>query len=91
MLTIFPASAAQVIRCPFFKLYEEKSGVKGYFPGIQSLPQLEQKRGVKTSYADEIVSRFTVVELNTFDQKTQFTRVSLMETRLGEINVADDI
>jgi hypothetical protein len=32
---------------PFFKLYEEKSGIKGDFKGLKSVSALDQQKGVK--------------------------------------------
>jgi hypothetical protein len=74
----------------FFKLYEEKSGVKGNFSSIQSVAQLDRDRSVERN-DDESELDFAVVELNSADRKTEFMPVSLMKSLLRENDVADKL
>lgn len=76
---------------PFFKLYEEKSGIKDNFPGVKSVAQLDRKRRVKRTYDDQQVLRFPVVELNTIVRKIPFIPVSMLEAALKELHIAEEI
>ena len=76
---------------PFFKLYEEKSGISGEFAGIKSVAQLDQKRGIKRNRDDEKLIAFPTVELNAADLPSTFIPVSQMEDALKVFNVASEI
>ncbi|KAE9369833.1 hypothetical protein N431DRAFT_560557 [Stipitochalara longipes BDJ] len=75
---------------PFFKLYEEKSGINGSFLGLQSVAQLDRKEGLTTNPDEEADLDFPLVELNSIDKKTEFIPVSVMESMLREMKIADD-
>jgi hypothetical protein len=70
---------------PFFKLYEEKSGVKGDFQGLKSVGALDQQKGVKRA-RDEFL-RFPIVELNTVDKQRRFLPVSEIEATVKKLNI----
>ncbi len=66
---------------PFFKLYEEKSGIEGHFGGIKSIGGLEkEKRGVKRGRDEDI--DFPVVELNTVKKRTPSVPIGEMARKL---------
>ena len=73
---------------PFFKLYEELSGIKGNFTNVKSVAKLEKKKGKKRKYSADEVIEFPIVELNTVDQRRPFLPVSEMVALLSTLNVA---
>jgi hypothetical protein len=70
---------------PFFKLYEEKSGIKGDFKGLKSVGALDQQKGVKIT-RDELMT-FRIVELNKVDIKRPFVPVSELEAAVKKLNI----
>jgi hypothetical protein len=70
---------------PFFKLSEEKSGVKGDFRGPKSVGAPDQQKGVKRA-RDEFLC-FPIVELNTVDKQRPFLPVSEIGAKVKKLNI----
>jgi hypothetical protein len=58
---------------------------------LESVAELDGKRGVKKTDDDKAVFNFSIVELNVINRKTLFMPVSLMEKIWRELKVAHDI
>ncbi|CZT42531.1 related to ubiquitin/ribosomal protein S27a fusion protein [Rhynchosporium secalis] len=76
---------------PFYKMYEELSGIQGTFGGVKSVASIDKKRGKKANAEDAESMKFREVELNTVDEKKPFLPVSEMERALATFNFAQDI
>lgn len=76
---------------PFFKLYEELSGIKGNFTNVTSVAKLDKKKGKKRKYPDDEFIEFPIVEPNAVDQRRPFLPVSEMLALLSTLNVAQDL
>ncbi|KAL2072051.1 hypothetical protein VTL71DRAFT_11394 [Oculimacula yallundae] len=76
---------------PFFKLYEEPSGISGSFDGVKSVAQIDKMLGKENNAEDDDTMRFREVDLNTVDDKQPFLPVSEMEGVLAALNIARDI
>jgi len=74
---------------PFFKLYEEKSGIKGDFEGVKSLGDLDRENGVESTHDGDEIMHFPVVELNRVDKKSSFLPVSELEAALKKITLGE--
>lgn len=74
---------------PFFKMYEEKSSIKGTFPGIKSVAELDKAKGKKRSQHDDPTLAFPIVILDT-SEKRPFFAVSEMAQMLKQINVKSE-
>ncbi|KAF8860739.1 hypothetical protein BDZ45DRAFT_588036 [Acephala macrosclerotiorum] len=74
---------------PFFKMYEEKSGIKGTFPGIKSVAELDEAKGKGRSQHDNPSLAFPIVILDT-SEKRPFFAVSEMIRMLKQINVMSE-
>ncbi|KAF8852869.1 ubiquitin-domain-containing protein [Acephala macrosclerotiorum] len=68
---------------PFFKLYEEKSGISGDFNGIKSVGQMRKGKGK----GDEAGLPFRTVEIKRSGQGSAFTTVSELEAAVGNVNI----
>jgi hypothetical protein len=73
-----------------FKLYEEKSGIKGSFEGVMSIGELGRRKRVKPSHEGGEIAHFRVVELNTFDEQRPFLPVSEVEAAVKKRNIVAD-
>jgi hypothetical protein len=72
---------------PFFKLYEEKSGIKGDFQGIKSVSELDRQKGVKRNGISDNIMCFPIVELNAVNKKSPFLPVSELEAVVKKRNI----
>lgn len=73
---------------PFFKMYEEMSGIHGDFGGVLSCAELDKNKGKKRSRDDSEELDFdTVVIRQHGGKKSCFTPVSKMVRDLQDINV----
>ncbi|KUJ10777.1 ubiquitin-domain-containing protein [Mollisia scopiformis] len=69
---------------PFFKLYEDKSGIKGNFEGVKSVGQLRKDAGTHNPDEDFYYG-FPIVSLNAPTSKKPFVILSDLEARLRDI------
>ncbi len=79
---------------PFFKLYEEPSGIKGNFKGIKSVGQLDKKRGIKRPHDEEENLRFAsvpIIQLSNVDKRAPFRPVAELEAELKKLNIASEV
>ncbi|TVY84932.1 hypothetical protein LSUE1_G002974 [Lachnellula suecica] len=76
---------------PFFKLYEEPSGIKGKFKAIKSVGEIERGRGCKRARDEVDDLQFRVVKLNKVDRKFPFLPVREMEESLMMVKVNEVI
>jgi hypothetical protein len=74
---------------PFFKLYEEKSGITGDFEGVKSVSELDREKGVKITHEGDEIMHFPVVELNRVDKKSPFLPVSDLEAAVKKITLVE--
>lgn len=74
---------------PFFKLYEEKSGIKGDFEVVKSVGDLDQDKGVKSNHEGDEIMQFPVVELNRVVKKSPFLPVSDLEAAVKKITLVE--
>lgn len=68
---------------PFFKLYEEYSGISGDFNGIKSVGQMRKAKGK----GDEADLPFRIVEIKRSGQGSPFMTVSELEAAIRNFNV----
>lgn len=71
---------------PFFKLYEEKSGIKGEFRGLKSVGTIDEEKGIKKHIGDSAI-KFPVIELNKVDRKNTFKPVAELEAELKRLRI----
>lgn len=73
---------------PFFKMYEEKSGIKGNFKNIKSVAELDKKKGKKCSPDDDESLNFPIVAID--PSKIPLTPVAEMIQELQKMNVVSE-
>lgn len=76
---------------PFFKLEEEKSGIKGVFGDIKSVAELYMKKGKKRCRSDSMATSFPVVILDKSTKKRPFVPVAELIQMLEKFNVMPEI
>lgn len=78
---------------PFFKLYEEPSGIAGDF-NVKSVAQLDKEKDNEmqvTIHQQENNLSFSTLALNTVDKKSTFLPIALLEDQVRKANIANDL
>ena len=71
---------------PFFKLYEEPSGIQGDFSAVKSVAQLKKEKGIVDEA--EKIQEYPLIMLNS-DSTQRFRPVANLERELRKVTIAD--